>query len=155
MIKCTPDQMICIQHVSEYILYFALIADAPHDFVIEGLTPNSSSTSVCEEIRAALGKYEKRPIACRPGTVGSIVRIRLTGTKRRPLALCDVEVYGGNPMQHYNRCLCCALAWVCARARVSACVCVSANVRICSRVSISVCTSSVSLRLSCDGVRLI
>ena len=139
MIKCTPNQIICIQNVSEYVLYFALIADAQHDFVIEGLTPNSSSTSVCEEIGSTLDTYEKRPIACRPGTVGSIVRIRLTGTKRRPLALCDVEVYGGKPLQHYTICLCCALVCACvrARARVSTCVCVSASVRIFSCVSIS------------------
>ena len=88
------------QNVYKYILCFDLTANALHDFVIEALMMTSSSPSICEEIGAALDTYEKRPIACRPDAVGSIVRIRLTGTKQRRLALCEVEIYGGNVVQH-------------------------------------------------------
>ena len=80
-----------------------LIADSLHDFVIEAFTLTSSSPSVCEEVGSALKPYEKRQIACRPGTIGNIVRIRMTGTEERNFTLCAVEVYGGNAARTHAR----------------------------------------------------
>ena len=118
---------------------FDLTANSLLDFVIEALVQTSSSPSICEEIEAALDTYEKRPIACRPDTVGSIVRIRLTGTKKRRLALCEVEVYGGNVMQYIL---------------LSMPMCVGAGVRGAVCLCVFVCTSSISFHLTCVVVRL-
>ena len=72
-----------------------------YDFVIEAQLSRNSPASVCEEITTALKTNETRHIGCRLGSVGRIVRIRMNGTKSRPLTLCEVEVYGG---MHINMC---------------------------------------------------
>ena len=58
----------------------------------------NSPASVCEEITTALKTNETRHVGCRLGSVGRIVRIRMSGTKPRTLTLCEVEVYGGMHM---------------------------------------------------------
>ena len=72
------------------------------DFVIEVLLSTNSPASVCEEIKTAFKTNESRHIGCRLGSVGRFVRIRMTGTKRRELTLCEVEVYGGMHITHYG-----------------------------------------------------
>ena len=72
-----------------------------YDFVIEAKLSRNSPASVCEEITTALKTNETRHVGCRLGSVGRFVRIRLSGTKRRTLTLCEVEVYGG---MHINLC---------------------------------------------------
>ena len=72
------------------------------DFVIEVFLSTNSPASLCEEIQTALKPNELRHIGCRLGSVGRFVRIRMTGTKRRPLVLCEVEVYGGMHITHYG-----------------------------------------------------
>ena len=63
-----------------------------HDIVIEAL--ELSQASMCAVVGTAVGKNETRKIPCRPGTVGSIVKIRQNATKAEILTLCEVEVYG-------------------------------------------------------------
>ena len=63
-----------------------------HDIVIEAL--ELSRASICAVVVTAIGKNETRKIPCRPGTVGSIVRIRRNATEAEILTLCEVEVYG-------------------------------------------------------------
>ena len=68
--------------------------DDLHGFVIEALLPPMSSAALCAEVGPALKTGEKKPIKCYPGTIGRIVRIRMTGTKPGTLTLCEVEVHG-------------------------------------------------------------
>ena len=63
-----------------------------HDIVIEALELSQAST--CAVVGTAVGKNETRKIPCRPGTVGSIVRIRHNATINAILTLCEVEVHG-------------------------------------------------------------
>ena len=65
------------------------------DFVIELLLSKSSAATVCGKVKTALKTKETRHIGCRLGSVGRIVRIRMSGAKPKPLTLCEVEVYGG------------------------------------------------------------
>ena len=66
-----------------------------YGIAIELLLSKSSVASACGEIKKPFTTNETRHIGCRPGTVGRIVRIRLTGTATRRLTLCEVEAYGG------------------------------------------------------------
>ena len=67
-----------------------------NNFVIKTMLSTSSPAGICEEVNGAINTNETRHIGCRLGSVGRIVRIRLIGSKLRPLSLCEVEVYGGN-----------------------------------------------------------
>jgi len=63
-------------------------------FVIEIST--NSTVAVCNEIKDALQSGEMRSITCRPGAIGSVVRIQKNKYIPGSLTLCEVEVYGGN-----------------------------------------------------------
>lgn len=68
-----------------------------HDFRITAELPaKEPAGSLCAEVKSALKTKEIKSFACRPGTMGSIVKIQLTGSTKRTLTLCEVEVYGGN-----------------------------------------------------------
>ncbi|KAK2177412.1 hypothetical protein NP493_600g04003 [Ridgeia piscesae] len=45
-------------------------------------------------------KGATKSIQCRPGITGSVVRIRHTGSKRKHLSLCEVQVYGIHATMH-------------------------------------------------------
>ena len=71
--------------------YF-LTAERLKQFVIEG--QEGGSTHECVKIINALGSGETRLIKCRQGTIGNIVKIRMTATVADSLTLCEVEVFG-------------------------------------------------------------
>ena len=77
-----------------YVLFKILTDGDLRDFVIEVLSSNKSLAAVCAEVTAPLQRNERRHIGCRLGSMGRLVRLRMTGTKPRPLTLCEVEVYG-------------------------------------------------------------
>jgi len=63
-----------------------------HDIVIEAL--EQSQASICAVVGTSIRRSETSKIPCRPGTVGSIVRIRHNDTTNDVLTLCEVEVHG-------------------------------------------------------------
>lgn len=85
--------MLTLKH---FILVCVIVLSSAgdlHDFVIEAFRPTDSSVAMCNEVGPALKLHERKPVPCRPGTVGSIVRIRMI--KPGTLTVCEVEVYGG------------------------------------------------------------
>ena len=61
-------------------------------FVIEVLL--GRNTYVCASVATPLTKGIIRIISCANGTIGNIVKIRMTSTKSSILTLCEVEVFG-------------------------------------------------------------
>ena len=71
---------------------FFLAADRLKGFVIEVLS--GGNTRQCASCDEYLGKGETRRIPCKPGTIGNIVKVRLTSKNPQILTLCEFEVFG-------------------------------------------------------------
>ena len=60
--------------------------------MIEGKLDGKNHT--CGIVAGSLNRGETRSIACARSAYGDIVKIRMTGTEKGPLTLCEVEVFG-------------------------------------------------------------
>lgn len=81
----------CVHYNPEFIQTGSSYLD---DFAIEAVMPHSLTSLTCAKVYRAFGMGETRRITCSPDVVGSIIRIRCTGTKPHVLTLCEVKVYG-------------------------------------------------------------
>ena len=70
---------------------FSVTGKQPHNFVIEVFRPNLVHT--CAVVTRALRSGHTK-VPCRPGVIGSVVKIKMTGIKNSILALREVEVFG-------------------------------------------------------------
>jgi hypothetical protein len=55
---------------------------------------------ICNVVDKAMRPFEFKKLKCRPGSVGSVVRIYKTIPGR--LSVCEVEVYGGKTTYYYS-----------------------------------------------------
>ena len=74
-----------------YCNYSTFTAVRLEHFVIEVSQPNP--VHICAVVKRRLGR-SKTTFPCAPGVAGRIVKIRMTGIKKRTLGLEEVRVFG-------------------------------------------------------------
>ena len=89
--NCWTFDKVIIYVSTEACVLSSLTENRLKSFVIE-VQQHENLVHTCASNEAALKKGETKSFLCKRGSIGNIVRIRLTGTE--VLSLCEVEVFG-------------------------------------------------------------
>ena len=84
------NSMLFTYESAAMIVIFSAAHHNNKGLVIEVL--HNENTHQCASVRGQFGLAETRRISCRRGTIGNIVKVRLTNST----TLCEVEVFGVN-----------------------------------------------------------
>ena len=79
-------------------ILFPTPADDQRSFEIQILL--GTMVSICNVVDKAMRPFEFKAVKCRPGSVGSVVRIYKTIPGS--FTICEVEVYGGKTTFYYS-----------------------------------------------------
>ena len=98
--NCWIFDKVMIYVSTEACVLSSLTENRLKNFVIE-VQQHENIVHTCASNEAALKKGETKSFLCKQGSIGNIVRIKLTGTGI--LSLCEVEVFGTPGKSEHHR----------------------------------------------------